>query len=87
MKWRLSIWVLWPSFLVAGIAEGLLFTAVHPEEIMLFGEHLTISNEGIYTIGFFVIWAFCATSSALTIFVLPKAGESPKISEDEADLI
>ncbi|MDP3621060.1 MAG: hypothetical protein Q8R65_03955 [Polynucleobacter sp.] len=87
MKLRLLIWVLWPSFLVAGIAEGLLFTAVHPEEILLFGEHLTISNEGVYTIGFFMIWAFCAISSALTIFVLPKAGEGPKINGDEADLI
>ncbi len=87
MRLRLVIWILWPSFLVAGIAEGLLFTAIHPEEILLFGEPLEISNEGIYTLGFFIIWAFCALSSALTIFVLPKPGSSDKAGLDEVDLI
>ena len=87
MRLRLVIWILWPSFLVAGIAEGLLFTAIHPEEILLFGEPLGISNEGIYTLGFFMIWSFCALSSALTIFVLPKSGGDAKTSLDEVDLI
>lgn len=87
MRLRLVIWILWPSFLVAGIAEGLLFTAIHPEEILLFGKPLGISNEGIYTLGFFIIWAFCAISSALTVFVLPKPGGSPKTRSDEVDLI
>jgi hypothetical protein len=87
MRLRLVIWILWPSFLVAGIAEGLVFTAIHPEEILLFGEPLGISNEGIYTLGFFIIWAFCALSSALTLFVLPKPGGSAKTDLDEVDLI
>jgi len=87
MRSRLLIWILWPSFLVAGIAEGLLFTAIHPEEILLFGEPLGISNEGIYTLGFFIIWAFCALSSALTVFVLQKPKDSAKTGSDEVDLI
>jgi hypothetical protein len=86
MKLRLFIWVLWPSFLIAAIAEAILFTAIHPEEILLFSVPLAISNEGIYTLGFFVIWGFCAASSALTVFVLPKSGEIPKLGSDEADL-
>jgi hypothetical protein len=87
MKLRLFIWVLWPSFLIAAIAEAVIFTAIHPEEILLFGELLSISNEGIYTLGFFVIWGFCAASSTLTVFVLPKSGERPKLGSDESDLI
>jgi hypothetical protein len=87
MRSRLVIWILWPSFLVAAIAEGLLFTVIHPEDILLFGEPIGISNEGIYTLGFFVMWAFCGASSALTVFVLPKSAEQPKISSDESDLI
>jgi hypothetical protein len=87
MRSRLLIWILWPSFLVAGIAEGLLFTAIHPEEILLFGEPLGISNEGIYTLGFFIIWAFCALSSALTVFVLQKPRDRAKTGSDEVDLI
>jgi hypothetical protein len=87
MKSRLLIWVLWPSFLIAAIAEAAFFAAIHPEEILLFGEPLAISNEGIYTLGFFVMWAFCAASSTLTVFVLPKSGERPKLGSDESDLI
>ena len=70
MKYRLLIWILWPSFLVAGMAEGLLFTVVHPQDILFFGQHLEIADEGVYTIGFFVIWTFCAVSSALTAYIL-----------------
>jgi len=87
MRFRLLIWVLWPSFLIAAIAEAAFFSAIHPEEILLFGQPLAISNEGIYTLGFFVMWAFCAASSALTVFVLPKSGERPKLGSDESDLI
>ncbi|MFZ4062138.1 MAG: hypothetical protein ACOYK2_02605 [Polynucleobacter sp.] len=71
MKYRLFIWIMWPSFLVAGMAEGLLFSMVHPSELMFFGHHPDISDEGIYTIGFFIIWVFCSFSSALTAYILP----------------
>jgi hypothetical protein len=71
MKHRLLIWILWPSFLIAGMAEGLLFTVVHPQDILFYGHHPDISDEGIYTIGFLMIWTFCAVSSALTAYILP----------------
>ena len=71
MKYRLLIWILWPSFLVAGMAEGLLFTVIHPQDLLFFGHHPDISDEGIYTIGFLMIWIFCAVSSALTAYILP----------------
>jgi hypothetical protein len=53
------------------MAEGLLFTVVHPQELLFFGHHPGITDEGIYTIGFFMIWTFCAVSSALTAYILP----------------
>ena len=71
MKYRLFIWIMWPSFLVSILAEGLLFSIVHPSELLFFGYHPNISDEGIYTIGFFVIWIFCSFSSALTAYILP----------------
>ncbi|BDX21045.1 membrane protein [Polynucleobacter sp. TUM22923] len=82
MKYRLFIWILWPSFLISGIAEGLLFTAFHPQDLLFFGSHLRISDEGIYTIGFFVIWIFCATSSALTAYILPGIESTPSKEVD-----
>ncbi len=71
MKYHLLIRILWPSFLVAGMAEGLLFSLLHPQDLIFFGHHPKLSDEGIYTIGFFIIWAFCAVSSALTAYILP----------------
>jgi hypothetical protein len=71
MKYRLFIWIMWPSFLVSILAEGLFFSIVHPTELLFFGHHPNISDEGIYTIGFFVIWIFCSFSSALTAYILP----------------
>ncbi len=71
MKTRLLMWILWPSFLVAGMAEGLLFTVISPEDITFFGHHLEASDQAIYTVGFFILWGLCALSSALSIFVLP----------------
>lgn len=71
MKYRIFLWILWPSFLVSGFAEGFLFSFVHPDDLLFFGHHPDISAEGIYTIGFFIIWIFCSLSSALTAYILP----------------
>jgi hypothetical protein len=71
MKYRIFMWILWPSFLVAGLAEGLLFTLVHPEDIIFLGYPVQASHEAIYTIGFFVLWFFLALSSTLSIYILP----------------
>ena len=86
MKYRLFIWIMWPSFLVSILAEGLLFSVVHPAELLFFGYHPNISDEGIYTIGFFIIWIFCAASSALTAYILPGI-ESPDSKEVDRGLI
>jgi hypothetical protein len=62
---------MWPSFLVASMSEGLLFSVIQPADLIFFGHHPDVSDEGIYTIGFFIIWFFCAFSSALTAYILP----------------
>jgi hypothetical protein len=82
MKYRLLIWIIWPSFLVSILAEGLLFSIVHPADLLFFGHHPNISDEGIYTIGFFIIWIFCSFSSALTAYILPGVRESSGIESD-----
>ncbi len=71
MKCRMWMWILWPSFLVAGVAEGLFFTIVHPEDLIFFDQPVTASREALYTIGFFLFWFLCSLSSALTIYILP----------------
>jgi hypothetical protein len=65
---RKLIWILWPSFLVAGAAEAVFFTIFDPSDLTFFGEALTWSRVATYSMGFFLFWAFAACSSALTCF-------------------
>jgi len=65
MRQRLT-WILWPAFLVAGIAEGITFTLFDPRDLHLFGSPVELSRTAVYSIGFFLFWAFAAASSALT---------------------
>jgi hypothetical protein len=65
---RKLIYILWPSFIVAGAAEALFFTVFDPHDMSVFGEPLLVARTTIYSVGFFLFWAFAAASSALTCF-------------------
>jgi hypothetical protein len=77
IRWIL---VLWPSFVVAGVAVTLFFTLVNPRELYLFGEIVEFSPIATYSIGFFAFWALCAASSVLTLYLVgkPASAEQPK---------
>lgn len=60
------IWILWPAFLIAGIAEGIAFSLFDPLDMRLFGAPVDLDRMAVYSIGFFLFWAFAAASSALT---------------------
>lgn len=62
------ILVLWPSFLVAGVAEILFFSLIDPQELFLLGQPVHFSNLATYSIGFFGFWAICIASSLATLF-------------------
>ena len=55
MKIRLLMWILWPSFLVAGLAEGLIFTVVSPEDLTFFGQPIEASFQATYTMSIFIL--------------------------------
>ena len=63
------MWVIWPAFLVAAVAEAIFFTVFDPFDLHFFGAPLEISREAIYTMGFFGFWALGIASSALTVFL------------------
>ncbi len=75
---RSLMWILWPSFVVAGIAEGIFFTVIDPQELYLFGEEVHLSKIATYSIGFFGFWAVCASSSFMTCFLQRSAAEVNK---------
>ena len=78
------IWVLWPSFIAAGVAEVLFFTVINPQELYLFGQPVHFSALATYSIGFFGFWIACALSSLLTLFFQRGADEINQLPADKA---
>jgi len=77
-----TIAVLWPSFLVAGVATVVFFTVFDPQDLGPFGNEPVMSRLGAYTIGFFLFWTLMALSSVLTIYFLsPPNSNVPRDSE------
>ena len=60
------MWIAWPAFLVAGVIEMLVFAMVDPQDLHWFGQPVTLSRTGVYTLAFFGFWALPMVSSALT---------------------
>ena len=60
------MWMLWPGFLMAIPAVGIVFTLVDPEDLHAFGRPLELSRMAAYTLGFLLFWALCSACSALT---------------------
>ncbi len=69
------MWILWPSFIVGGIALATFFTLFDPNDLYLFGEPMELSRTAVYTLAFFLFWAFAAASSAFTCFLQRSADE------------
>jgi hypothetical protein len=64
-----AMWILWPSFLVAGAAETVFFALFDPGDLSLSGRPLELSRTAIYSIGFFMFWGFAAASSGISIYL------------------
>lgn len=69
------IWVLWPSFWMAALAEGVFFFLVDPQQLYWRGSPVNLSPVATYSIGFFAFWALCAASSLATVFYQRGADE------------
>ena len=72
--------ILWPSFVMAGVLEGMVFSVVDPAELRWLG-HVPIdaSPQAIYTLSFLAFWVLISTSGALTtlLWIDPEAIEAP----------
>ncbi len=76
---KLLIGILWPSFVVGGMAETLFFTLFDPEDLQVFGMQHELSRVAVYSLGFFFFWFMAACSSAFTCFIQSRA-ETPQRS-------
>ena len=67
---RLAMLILWPSFLVAIMAEGFFFLLFDPVDLLLVGGHVDLPPIAAYTIGFFFFWSFCSLAAMLSCYLL-----------------
>lgn len=67
------IWVLWPAFIAAGIAETVFFTLMDPRQLYLFGQPVELSAMATYSVGFLLFWLVCVGSSLMTYFMMPQS--------------
>lgn len=74
---RLVLAILWPSFLVAIVAEGFFFSLFDPHELVLLGGHHELSPIAAYTIGFIFFWVFCTLASMLTYYLIKVPNDRP----------
>ncbi len=82
---RLSVTILWPSFLAAGIGIGIVFTLIDPMELVVLGEQVHASRAAIYSLGFFILWAIAAMASAMSCFLLNSHRLGSKPLNEERD--
>jgi hypothetical protein len=62
--------ILWPSFIVAGIANTVFFSFFNPSEMAACRGGEALSTTAVYSIGFFSFWALTAMSSFVTQYFL-----------------
>ncbi len=65
-KW---MWIAWPSFLMAGVLELLVFAVIDPQDMNWFGQSFDISRQAVYTLSFFVFWLVISIAGALTVIL------------------
>lgn len=71
MKRHALMWILWPSFLIAGATSATVFALVDPLDIEFLG-YIQADRQVVYAAGFFLFWLMAALSSALTIHMAPR---------------
>lgn len=85
---RSMIWILWPSFAAAAIAEILFFAVADPQQLYWMGLPVNFSASATYSLGFLFFWMICAGSSVMTYLLLPpriRAALATKPEIPEAD--
>ncbi|MBB4841885.1 hypothetical protein HNP55_000380 [Paucibacter oligotrophus] len=68
---RLARWamaVIWPSFVMAGVMEALVFAVIDPSDLSWFGaERMALSRQAIYTLSFLIFWLLLCLSSSVSL--------------------
>ncbi len=79
VRWAMA--VVWPSFLMAGVLEALVFAVVDPADLSGFGGHrLELSRQAVYTLSFLLFWLVLSVSASLSLLMasLPEPAQNPR---------
>lgn len=60
---------LWPSFLMAAVLEGLVFSLLDPELLDARLSHAGLSQLAVYSLAFLAFWAVTALASGLSLLL------------------
>lgn len=82
---RIALTILWPSFVMAGVLEALVFSIVDPRELHF--EHFGVepSRQAVYTLAFLVFWAVLSTSGAISALLFFEVEPSRRPGVDVQD--
>jgi len=68
---RFAMAVAWPSFLMAGVLEALVFAVFDPGDMSWFGgERIELSRQAVYTLSFMLFWGVIALAASLTLLLV-----------------
>jgi hypothetical protein len=76
MRMRTLI-ILWPSFLMAAVLDGIVFSLVDPADGQVLRFASNVSPQGIYTLGFLVFWCVTACASGMTALLVSDREDDP----------
>lgn len=68
-----AMWIVWPSFLVAGLLEALVFAVVDPQDVLAVSD-LGWGRTALYSATFLLFWALMCLAAGLSLW-LASAGQ------------
>ena len=77
--------VLWPSFVLAGVATVVFFALIDPVSVLDCQGTLPLSRTAVYSLGFFAFWLLTTASSAATLYFLSSSVPPPRRVEFPLD--
>jgi len=69
--------ILWPSFLMAAVLDGVVFSAIDPMEAGLVHLLQGVSPLGVYTMAFLLFWSVIACASGMTALLIVEQDGPP----------
>lgn len=69
-----ALTILWPSFVMAGVLEMLVFAVVDPADLRWFGgELIGWTSPAVYTVTFLIFWGVISAAGSMIALLVSKA--------------